>query len=46
MSCDMEFRGEFVVQPLLCPEHLAYLQAFNRTRHMKWDAAAIARLRW
>lgn len=44
MSYDMEFRGEFVVQPPLRPEHLAYLRAFNRTRHMKRDTAVTAAL--
>lgn len=38
MSYDMEFRGEFAVEPPLRSEHLAYLRAFNRTRHMKRDA--------
>jgi hypothetical protein len=40
----MEFRREFVVEPPLRPEHLAYLRAFNRTRHMKRDAAVTATL--
>ena len=44
MSYDMEFRGEFAVQPPLRPEHLAYLRAFNQARHMKRDAAVTATL--
>lgn len=44
MSYDMEFRGEYAVRPPLRAEHLAYLRAFNQSRHMKRDAAVTALL--
>jgi hypothetical protein len=44
VSYDMEFRGEFGVEPPLRPEHLAYLRAFNGSRRLKRDPVVAASL--
>jgi hypothetical protein len=37
-----DFAGEFIIEPKLTPEHLAYLQAFTGTRRMKRDKTMVA----
>jgi hypothetical protein len=39
MGYTTDFEGQFTVTPPLTPEQVAYLQAFNETRHMRRDAA-------
>lgn len=39
MGYHTNFDGQFAVTPPLKPEHQAYLEAFNRSRRMKRDAA-------
>src|SRR5262245_41795960 len=38
------FKGQLAIHPLLNAKHLAYLKAFNTTRHMKWNVDEIAKV--
>jgi hypothetical protein len=42
MGYTTSFKGQFSIAPMLRPEHLAYLKAFNYTRRMKRDPAVVA----
>lgn len=42
MGYTTEFSGKFNVNPLLHPDHVAYLKGFADQRHMKRDVAVLA----
>lgn len=44
MGYTTEFEGRFEIVPPLKPEHLAYLKAFSRTRHMRWNINVIEKI--
>jgi hypothetical protein len=44
MGYDTTFEGEFIISPPLDKNQVAYVQAFNRQRHMRRDLRALRKL--